>query len=48
MLDHLGQAAAALIVPYLPLAGITPDRGWVMTLQAQAAQRMSDGIGGPA
>lgn len=48
VLDHLGHAAAALTVPYLPQAGITPDRGKVMALQAQAAQRISDGIGGPA
>lgn len=48
VLDHLGQAAAALTVPYLPQAGITPDRERVMCLHAQAARRISDGIGGAA
>ena len=46
VLDYLGQAAAALTVPYLPQAGITPGRDMVMGLHAEAARQISAGIGG--
>lgn len=48
VMDHLGQALAALTVPFLPQAGITPDRAEVMALHAQAAARISVGLGGSA
>ena len=46
VLDHLGQAVAALTVPYLPQAGITPERAVVMEAHALAARRISECIGG--
>jgi len=46
VLDPLGQAVAALTVPYLPQAGITPERATVMGPHALAARRISEGIGG--
>lgn len=46
VLDHLGHAVAALSVPYLPQAGITPDRTLVMGRQSAAARQISEGIGG--
>jgi len=46
VLDNLGQAVAALTVPYLPQAGITPEQAMVMRPHALAARQISEGIGG--
>jgi len=46
VLNHLGQAVAALTVPYLPQACITPERAVVMGSHARAARQISEGIGG--
>ncbi len=46
VIDHLGYAVSALTVPFLPQVGTTPKRATVMRLHAQAARRISEGIGG--
>lgn len=48
IIDHLGQAIAALTVPFLPQAGSAADPDGVLLLQAPAARRISTAIGGLA
>ncbi|MBV8650773.1 MAG: IclR family transcriptional regulator [Alphaproteobacteria bacterium] len=46
IIDHLGEAIAALTVPYLPQIRETVDKDEVLRLQRAAAQRISVAIGG--
>jgi DNA-binding IclR family transcriptional regulator len=46
IIDHLGEAIAALTVPHLPQAGLTAERDDVLRLQRAAARRISTAIGG--
>jgi DNA-binding IclR family transcriptional regulator len=46
IIDHTGDATAALTVPHLPQAGLTAERDDVLRLQRAAAQRITTAIGG--